>query len=141
MCSQNVFCLVSMYENNGSVVYMDVGWSRSTAEDWTWPVSASPLRWTEDRRPGGGEVTRGQARLQTGRGWSDCRVSSDVFVVGLHNQMDEEITRLYSIQREFWQNKPVNGTLCLGRSSSFVKFIFVFGRKGLTPTLSLPYKC
>ena len=24
---------------------------------------------------GGGEVTRGQARLQTGRGCSDCRVS------------------------------------------------------------------
>ena len=62
MCSQYVFCLVSMYEKiNGRVWCMDVGWSRSTAEDWTWPVSASPLRWTEDRRPGGGEVTRGQA--------------------------------------------------------------------------------
>ena len=78
MCSQYVFCLVSMYVKiNGSVWWVDVGWSRSTAEDWTWPVSASPLRWTEDRRPGGGEVTRGQARLQTGRGWSwsNCSVS------------------------------------------------------------------
>ena len=63
MCSQNVFCLVSMYEKiNGSVWWVDVRWSRSTAEDWTWPVSASPLRWTEDRRPG---RSRGDAGSQT----------------------------------------------------------------------------
>ena len=83
-----------MYEKiNGSVVYMDVGWSRSTAEDWTWPVSASPVRWTEDRRPG---RRRGNAGSQTTDGAGVvmvrlCRVSEDVFVqfvVGRRSQLN-----------------------------------------------------
>ena len=78
MCSQYVFCLVCMYVKiNGSVW---CGGCRVVTEhcgglDLARVSVSTPG--TEDRRPGGGEVTRGQARLQTGRGWSwlDCRVS------------------------------------------------------------------
>ena len=62
MYSQNVFCLVYMYEKiNSSVVYeCQVVTGLSTAEDWTWPVSGL--------HPAGGPRTLGgQRRGNAGR--------------------------------------------------------------------------